>query len=94
VREGALVPYLISGFTVALPIIALCIILDSMYFGQLTITSLNFLRANVFEGLSKYYGVEPLHQYVLVYFPLFFTAILPLVFIGFYTYYKQAREHG
>lgn len=89
--EGQLKSMIVSGVVVAVPIMGVCVALDSVYFGQLTITSYNFLRANVMEGLSKYYGVEPFHQYLLVYFPLFFTALFPLVLLGLWSYFSHMR---
>ena len=90
--EGCLFSYLISGFTVALPIIGLCIACDSLYFGQLTVTPINFLQANILEGFSKYFGVDPFHYYMVSTLPLFFTAMIPLLYPAFYHYYKDCKS--
>jgi hypothetical protein len=43
IYEGSFKPFLISGILIALPIMGLCTVIDSYYYGQLTITSLTFL---------------------------------------------------
>lgn len=61
IYQKSLKAFLLSGFIIAIPIISICILLDTMYFGadKITITSLNFLKVNVVEGLSKYFGEDP-----------------------------------
>jgi len=61
IYEKTFLSFLIAGIFVAIPLIFLCVCLDSLYYGELTITSYNFVRANLVEGLSKYYGVDPPH---------------------------------
>lgn len=89
-QDNSFIAFVIAGIIVALPIIGLCIFLDSLYFGELTITSLNFLRANLYEGLSKYFGTDPFYHYILVFMPLFFTVCYPAVLFSFYTYFKDS----
>jgi hypothetical protein len=91
VQNNSFCAFLISGFVVALPIIAACIALDSFYFGELTITSLNFLKANLYEGLSKYFGTDPFFFYIFVFMPLWFTVAYPGVLYSFYAYFKDSR---
>jgi phage shock protein PspC (stress-responsive transcriptional regulator) len=78
--------FLISGFVVALPIIGVCIAFDSLYFGELTLTPINFLKANILEGLSRYFGVDPFYRYVFVLLPLFFTVMFPALLVSFFIY--------
>jgi hypothetical protein len=72
-KEGSFTPLLISLFVVALPIMALCIFCDTVNYSpagsfsmdEITITSINFLKVNVYEGLSKYFGEEPIYFYIV-----------------------------
>lgn len=79
---------------IAIPTVSMCILGDSLYFGgeDLTITSLNFLRINVVEGLSKYFGEEPLYYYVWVHMPVTFTIMYPIAIIAYYVYYKDVKS--
>ena len=56
VQNQSFKAFIISGFLVAIPIAAICIGLDTLYFGgdKVTITSYNFMNVNLVEGLSKY----------------------------------------
>lgn len=47
VNEGSFVPFLIAGFVVALPLLGISVLLDSLFFGNLTFTSWNFVNINV-----------------------------------------------
>ncbi|KAF9085481.1 glycosylphosphatidylinositol anchor biosynthesis [Mortierella sp. GBA35] len=47
-------------------------------------TPLNFLRVNVFEGISLFYGSNPWHWYLSQGLPILFGIYLPLVLIGSY----------
>ena len=80
-REGSLPPFLLSAIFVALPCIAFMIYVDSLYYGgeDWTITSYNFLRVNVLEGLSKYFGEDPWQQYIINWSAGFFLSMYPFV---------------
>jgi phosphatidylinositol glycan class B len=94
VYEGSFVPFAIAGVFVALPIIGLCILLDTLYYGggAVVLTSVNFLRVNVLEGLSKYFGDEPMSNYVFVFLPESFTVAYPVLLIALWFYYKEMRS--
>lgn len=79
--KGALIPFILSGIFVAVPIIGLCTFVDSMYYGgeEWTFTGINFLKVNVVHGLSKYFGEDPWYWYIGAFAPLNYTAIYPLV---------------
>jgi phosphatidylinositol glycan class B len=62
---------------------------DSWYFGELTITSYNFLRVNILEGLSKQFGVDPMNNYVKVKLAEMLHIAYP---IGIYAIVKYTRE--
>lgn len=90
VQDKSFMAFLISGFVVALPIMGFCVALDSIYFGELTITSLNFLKMNLYEGLSKYFGTDPFYAYIVLYMPLWFTVAYPAVIYSFYVYFQDS----
>jgi phosphatidylinositol glycan class B len=79
--KGALIPFILSGIFVAVPIIGLCTFVDSLYYGGegWTFTGINFLKVNVVHGLSKYFGEDPWYWYIGAFAPLNYTAIYPLV---------------
>lgn len=91
VKEGSFKAFFIALILVGLPLIGLSILLDTMYYGndEWTITSLNFLRINLVEGLSKYFGDDPSYQYLFVYMPMIFTVLYPASLLSFYVYAKD-----
>lgn len=50
-------PILLAGLLVALPALFLSFCLDSLHFGKPQVPQINFVYYNVFENLSKYFGV-------------------------------------
>jgi len=94
IHNGSLIPFIISGIVIAVPLMAVTIALDTIYYGgdEITITSLNFLKVNVIEGLSKYFGEDPIFTYVAALMPTAFTVLYPAVLIAFYVYFKETRE--
>ena len=79
-------PFLLSGVLVFFPVIGLCTLLDSAYYGELTFTSYNFVKHNLGDGLSKYYGTDPFHYYVFAIMPLIFIVAYPGVMISLVIY--------
>lgn len=79
--EGSLVPFILSGIFVAIPILALCTYVDTAYYGgdEWVFTGINFLKVNVVHGLSKYFGEDPWYWYLIAFAPLIYTAVYPLV---------------
>lgn len=79
--KGSLVPFILSGIFVAIPILALCTYVDTLYYGgdKWVFTGLNFLRVNVMHGLSKYFGEERWYWYLEASAPLIYTVLYPLV---------------
>jgi GPI mannosyltransferase 3 len=97
IKDGALVPFLIAGFTVFVPVVGLSILVDSHFYGIQhfpVVTALNFYNANVAEGLSLYFGVHPAYFYVLAVVPLIFLAQTPLIVTGIYTYARDSLAAG
>ncbi len=86
IYDGSLVPFLIAGVFVFLPVVALFILIDSFNYGFDSfpvITAYNFVKANLAEGLSKYFGVEPVHFYLFAVLPLIFLALYPCLLAAF-----------
>jgi GPI mannosyltransferase 3 len=79
--KGALLPFILSGIFVALPILALCTYVDTVYYGgdEWIFTGINFLKVNVVHGLSKYFGEDPWYWYLLGSAPKIYTIMYPLV---------------
>ena len=99
--EGALLPFLIAGIFVALPVIGITIAVDTQYFlGTIdfqnwVLTSYNFLRRNILEGLSEYFGSDPKHKYVLGFALEIFTLMYPVVLASCcYTHIVRKRSQG
>ena len=80
-REEALPAFLLSSITVAIPCIAIMVYIDTVYYGgdEWVMTSLNFLKVNVLENLSQYFGEDPWFWYVHAYNPEIFTILCPFV---------------
>ena len=58
------VPIVVAGLTITLPSLVASILLDSFYYGVLTVPQYNFLGINVVENLSIFFGIEPWHFYI------------------------------
>ena len=78
-REGSLIPFIISGIFVAIPVIAICVASDTLYYGgeELVLTGKNFLEVNVIQGLSKFFGTDPFYWYFVAFAPSIYTVIYP-----------------
>ena len=80
-RDGSLIPFIMSAVTVAIPCMGLMFYIDSCYYGgeEWTVTSYNFLKTNVLEGLSRYFGEDPWFWYVLAMGPGIMLIVYPIV---------------
>ncbi|KII89152.1 glycosyltransferase family 22 protein [Plicaturopsis crispa FD-325 SS-3] len=58
-------------------------VLDTLYYGNPTLTPLNFLRTNL-SPVSLFYGSSPLHYYLTQALPILCTTALPFVLHGTY----------
>jgi phosphatidylinositol glycan class B len=58
------------------------IIVDSLFYGQLQVTWWNFIKFNLIQGLSEFYGVHHWHWYLTQGLPMLLTSLLPLVVAG------------
>lgn len=99
-KQGAFLPFLCCAITIALPIVVSSTYLDSVYYShrqpafEWTFTGLNFLRINVVEGLSKYFGDHPWWFYLGAFGPAMFTVIYPAVIYGTYFYTREMLSQG
>jgi len=57
-QKGAIIPFIMTGVLVALPTLGLVVMMDSIYYGQFTVTAFNFFKVNVFKNLSAEFGVH------------------------------------
>jgi len=91
IQEGSLLPFIISGVLVAIPIIIFCIFMDSMYYGgeQWTFTSYNFLNVNLLYGLSKFFGEDPWWWYLAVFASTQYIVVYP--FLLYQTVYGHIK---
>ncbi|CCM00013.1 uncharacterized protein FIBRA_02039 [Fibroporia radiculosa] len=62
-------------------ILGVLVLIDSAYYGALTITAINFLRTNL-SSVSLFYGTSPWHYYFSQAMPLLCTTALPFVLHG------------
>lgn len=53
-----------AGLLIALPVFVVSLGFDSLYYGHFTITQLNFVKINVVDNISKYFGIEPWDYYI------------------------------
>lgn len=86
IYDGSFTPFVLAGFLVFLPVIGLFVLMDSYYYGIESfpvVTSYNFVKANLAEGLSKYFGVEPTYHYIIDVFPCIFTLLYPCLLGAF-----------
>jgi len=49
---GVIINYIIGAMTIFLPIFGTSVALDSVYYGEFTVVPWNFIKVNVFQGLS------------------------------------------
>jgi hypothetical protein len=102
VYHSAFKAYLIGLIFVAIPLIALCIWVDSQFYFMISkeddkqfewvLTSVNFLKVNVLQGLSKYFGDHNLTEYILKFLPGdIFRAYYPFLLISMWQYGRDQR---
>ena len=89
-REGSLVPFIISGLFVALPILLFCVWVDTTMYKADTwvLTGYNFLEMNILHGLSKYFGEDGPFYYLIVAITAIFIIICPLAYISTLTHFR------
>lgn len=60
-----LVPILVSGITVTIPMSILSVLLDSYFYGKLCCPQWNFVVLNVVENIASFFGVDPIIYYFM-----------------------------
>jgi hypothetical protein len=50
-------PILVAGICVTVPLCVVSVLLDSYFYGVLTVPQINFVQFNVVENISKYFGI-------------------------------------
>lgn len=95
-RDGTFMSFLMSAILVAAPILAATVYFDSYIYSmetgkfEWTITGYNFLRVNVVEGLSKYFGDDPWWAYVGKFFWAQYNVMYPLIIYAVYYYTRES----
>lgn len=87
--EKSFKAFFISGLTVGLLTLGICIGIDSLYYGgtEIVITPYNFLKVNVLHNLSKHFGDDESYKYILIYLPTCFSVVYPVLLYGLYYFY-------
>lgn len=68
--------------------------IDSLYYGQWTFTPLAFLKRNVLESISIFYGQSPVHFYLSSALPFVCFTTLPYTLHGLLASLRQHRVDG
>lgn len=84
--------YLIGFVIIFMPIFGITTCLDSYYYGTLTIVPWNFIKVNVFLGLSQTFGSDPLLKYINQEIPLRFNILLPPLLFGILHHCRTSRN--
>ena len=97
-REGSLIPFIISGIFVALPILFVIVWIDTTMYNSDTwvLTGYNFLEMNIIHGLSKYFGEENNWWYIRAEIPRLLRVLCPGTMVALFYYhplkkYKQGK---
>lgn len=80
-HDRSLVTFIKAGVLIAVPVILLCVLADSFYYGMEhfpVLTGYNFMNVNVVQGISKMFGTEPGLWYISFVFPEYFHVAYPL----------------
>ncbi|EIW60158.1 glycosyltransferase family 22 protein [Trametes versicolor FP-101664 SS1] len=80
-RRSEVLTVVLSACSTGVLVLLALIGLDSLYYGQLTLTPVNFLLTNA-SSVSLFYGRSPWHYYLSQALPLLTTTALPWVLHG------------
>lgn len=93
--RGNLKAFIINFLLICLPIIFIGLAFDSVYYGKLTITAVNFFIFNVTKGLSNWFGESPWHYFLTVlmkdYLKILFLLYIPAYFYDLHNDIKSKR---
>ena len=89
-KEGALLPFILSGVFVALPILMFCVWVDTTMYkaDDWVLTGYNFFEMNILHGLSKYFGEDGPFYYFIVALPSIFIVLVPTAFVSIISHLK------
>lgn len=73
---------------------ALVVVIDSLYYGQMTFTPIAFFKRNVLESISLFYGQSPLHFYLSSALPFICWTTLPYTLYGLFKSMTQSQIEG
>lgn len=67
--------------------------IDSIFYQRLTFTPLGFLKRNVLQGISLFYGASPLHFYFTSALPFIGFTLLPFALRGIWFAFNKPPVH-
>ncbi|KAI0672934.1 glycosyltransferase family 22 protein [Trametes maxima] len=82
-RPSTVLAIILTASFIGTSVILTTITLDSLFYGELTLTPFNFLRTNA-SSVSLFYGRSPWHYYLSQAVPILATTTLPWVVHGAY----------
>lgn len=74
--------FLYHASTQCILVITWSIYCDYTFYGQLTFPPYQFIRLNVFQSISEFYGTNPWHYYLTQGFPFLLSTALPFTLVG------------
>ncbi|KAK1234961.1 glycosylphosphatidylinositol anchor biosynthesis [Marasmius sp. AFHP31] len=80
-RSQPLVGFFLDSIIVGVLALAPIFVLDTLYYGQATLTPFNFLKTNL-SSVSLFYGSNPWHFYISQAIPILCTTAIPFVLHG------------
>ena len=94
--EGSLKPFLIAGVFVFLPVVLVCIAIDTYMYGakEWVVTGYNFYLINIEKGLSATFGLNDFWYYWRIILPINLLFLTPLVLFGLLRHCKAQKERG
>ncbi|KAK3818018.1 MAG: Alg9-like mannosyltransferase family-domain-containing protein [Linnemannia elongata] len=94
VCQGRWASIIYTGLNVAVigggAIVASAVLDKTLLYNEWVWTPINFLRVNVLEGISLFYGSSPWHWYFSQGLPILFGIYIPLVLIGSYQAFQAS----
>ena len=96
--EGALLPFLIAGIFVAVPVMAFTIYVDTLFYkGTIdlfdpVLTSYNFMKVNLLHNLSAYFGTDPWWQYIFVFALAIFRIMWPAMVLSLFNHLRTKQN--
>jgi hypothetical protein len=86
IKDRSLINFIIAFILVVIPTLSVLILIDSVYYGELTITAWNFVKINVLENRSAEFGISSPCEFVLDHIPKSLNYLTDIVYIGLIYY--------